>query len=222
MLTAQSPTRPPASPSGRGQLSPVGRVQQPTSGLGGCVKRSITPRRGGGPAHERRVGAPPHWAAASRPGAAGSATPAGSCVVDVEGGQQQDVGGAHADKVQPDPAPAPPAPPPTPGGPAEGGGGKRQGAKHQQVGVLGPAQGGQPARGGDRHAQRTVVQASQAGVAAGALWAQRRGGAGGHASLVAREYGIPAVVATGDATTRLVDGQVVTVDGGAGTVRPPQ
>jgi phosphohistidine swiveling domain-containing protein len=43
-----------------------------------------------------------------------------------------------------------------------------------------------------------------------------------HASLVAREYGIPAVVATGDATTRLVDGQVVTVDGGAGTVWPPQ
>jgi pyruvate,water dikinase len=39
-----------------------------------------------------------------------------------------------------------------------------------------------------------------------------------HASLVAREYGIPAVVATGDATTRLNDGQVVTVDGGAGTV----
>jgi rifampicin phosphotransferase len=43
-----------------------------------------------------------------------------------------------------------------------------------------------------------------------------------HASLVAREYGIPAVVATGDATTRLVDGQVVTVDGGAGTIHPPQ
>jgi phosphoenolpyruvate synthase/pyruvate phosphate dikinase len=33
--------------------------------------------------------------------------------------------------------------------------------------------------------------------------------------LVAREYGIPAVVATGDATTRLRDGQLVTVDGGA-------
>jgi phosphohistidine swiveling domain-containing protein len=43
-----------------------------------------------------------------------------------------------------------------------------------------------------------------------------------HASLVAREYGIPAVVATEDATSRLVDGQVVTVDGGAGTVHPPQ
>jgi rifampicin phosphotransferase len=41
-----------------------------------------------------------------------------------------------------------------------------------------------------------------------------------HASLVAREYGIPAVVATGDATTRLDDGQVVTVDGGAGTIHP--
>jgi phosphoenolpyruvate synthase/pyruvate phosphate dikinase len=39
-----------------------------------------------------------------------------------------------------------------------------------------------------------------------------------HASLVAREYGIPAVVGTGDATGRLQDGQVVTVDGGAGVV----
>jgi rifampicin phosphotransferase len=41
-----------------------------------------------------------------------------------------------------------------------------------------------------------------------------------HASLVAREYGIPAVVGTGDATVRLADGQLVTVDGGAGTVVP--
>jgi pyruvate,water dikinase len=41
-----------------------------------------------------------------------------------------------------------------------------------------------------------------------------------HASLVAREYGIPAVVATGDATTRLADGQLVTIDGGAGTIHP--
>ena len=43
-----------------------------------------------------------------------------------------------------------------------------------------------------------------------------------HASLVAREYGIPAVVATGDATARLSDGQVVTVDGGAGIITPSQ
>jgi phosphohistidine swiveling domain-containing protein len=41
-----------------------------------------------------------------------------------------------------------------------------------------------------------------------------------HASLVAREYGIPAVVATGDATTRLHPGQRVTVDGNAGTITP--
>ena len=39
-----------------------------------------------------------------------------------------------------------------------------------------------------------------------------------HASLVAREYGIPAVVGTGDATSRLHTGQTVTVDGSAGTV----
>jgi phosphohistidine swiveling domain-containing protein len=41
-----------------------------------------------------------------------------------------------------------------------------------------------------------------------------------HASIVAREYGIPAVVGTGDATHRLVTGERVTVDGNAGTVVP--
>jgi rifampicin phosphotransferase len=41
-----------------------------------------------------------------------------------------------------------------------------------------------------------------------------------HASLVAREYAIPAVVGTGDATLRLHTGQLVTVDGTAGTVTP--
>ncbi|MFB4269659.1 PEP/pyruvate-binding domain-containing protein [Nonomuraea sp. GTA35] len=40
-----------------------------------------------------------------------------------------------------------------------------------------------------------------------------------HASLIAREYGIPAVVATGDATLRLRDGQIVTVDGTQGIVQ---
>jgi phosphohistidine swiveling domain-containing protein len=39
-----------------------------------------------------------------------------------------------------------------------------------------------------------------------------------HASLVAREYGIPAVVGTGDATHRITPGCLVTVDGTAGTV----
>jgi rifampicin phosphotransferase len=44
------------------------------------------------------------------------------------------------------------------------------------------------------------------------------GGVLAHTSLVAREYGIPAVVGVGDATVRLRDGDVVVVDGTAGTV----
>src|SRR4029078_1517880 len=39
-----------------------------------------------------------------------------------------------------------------------------------------------------------------------------------HASIIAREYGIPAVVGCGDATTRLTTGMRVTVDGGRGNV----
>ena len=44
------------------------------------------------------------------------------------------------------------------------------------------------------------------------------GGPLSHGSIVAREYGIPAVMGTGVATRRIHDGQTVTVDGGAGTV----
>jgi len=39
-----------------------------------------------------------------------------------------------------------------------------------------------------------------------------------HASIVAREYGIPAVVGCGDATARLRTGVRVVVDGGTGNV----
>jgi phosphoenolpyruvate synthase/pyruvate phosphate dikinase len=46
------------------------------------------------------------------------------------------------------------------------------------------------------------------------------GGPLSHSSIVAREYGIPAVLGTGAATERLRDGQQVTVDGDAGTVTP--
>lgn len=45
------------------------------------------------------------------------------------------------------------------------------------------------------------------------------GGLLAHAAVIAREYGIPAVLATGDATRRLRDGDAVTVDGTAGVVR---
>ncbi|NTU55102.1 MAG: hypothetical protein HGA79_02520 [Anaerolineales bacterium] len=44
------------------------------------------------------------------------------------------------------------------------------------------------------------------------------GGPLSHGSIVAREYGIPAVMGTGVATKRIQDGQIITVDGGAGTV----
>jgi pyruvate,water dikinase len=56
------------------------------------------------------------------------------------------------------------------------------------------------------------------------LFAQARGlvtdigGIGAHGSIVAREYGIPAVMGTGAATRRIQTGDVITVDGDAGTV----
>src|SRR5215207_1161251 len=45
------------------------------------------------------------------------------------------------------------------------------------------------------------------------------GGSNSHGAVVAREYGIPAVVGVADATLRIASGQVVTVDGAAGTVQ---
>ncbi len=45
------------------------------------------------------------------------------------------------------------------------------------------------------------------------------GGALCHAAIVAREYGIPAVLGTGSATSLIKDGQTVEVDGDAGVVR---
>ncbi|HVE68290.1 MAG TPA: PEP/pyruvate-binding domain-containing protein, partial [Solirubrobacteraceae bacterium] len=49
------------------------------------------------------------------------------------------------------------------------------------------------------------------------------GGSMSHGAVVAREYGIPAVVGVPDATERITTGQQVTVDGSAGTVtiKPP-
>jgi pyruvate,water dikinase len=45
------------------------------------------------------------------------------------------------------------------------------------------------------------------------------GGSLSHPAIIAREYRVPAVVATGRATEVLHDGQIVTVDGSAGTVK---
>ncbi|MBN2503189.1 MAG: hypothetical protein JXB38_20595, partial [Anaerolineales bacterium] len=44
------------------------------------------------------------------------------------------------------------------------------------------------------------------------------GGPLSHGSIVAREYGIPAVLGTGAATARIRHGQAITVDGDTGTV----
>jgi pyruvate,water dikinase len=44
------------------------------------------------------------------------------------------------------------------------------------------------------------------------------GGPLSHGSIVAREYGIPAVLGAGVATRRIQDGQTITVDGSAGTI----
>jgi pyruvate,water dikinase len=44
------------------------------------------------------------------------------------------------------------------------------------------------------------------------------GGALSHPAITAREYGIPAVVAARDATSRIREGQTVTIDGAAGLV----
>jgi pyruvate,water dikinase len=56
------------------------------------------------------------------------------------------------------------------------------------------------------------------------LFAQARGlvtdigGVAAHGSIVAREFGIPAVMGTGTATRRISSGRIVTVDGDAGVV----
>jgi rifampicin phosphotransferase len=44
------------------------------------------------------------------------------------------------------------------------------------------------------------------------------GGPASHAAIIAREYGIPAVMGTGTGTRTLTDGQLVTVDGSTGRV----
>ena len=45
------------------------------------------------------------------------------------------------------------------------------------------------------------------------------GGVLSHAAVVAREFELPAVVGTGDATTRIADGRLVEIDGTTGIVR---
>jgi pyruvate,water dikinase len=48
------------------------------------------------------------------------------------------------------------------------------------------------------------------------------GGSNSHGAVVAREYGIPAVVGVADATLKIDTGDMVTVDGAAGLVLPQE
>jgi pyruvate,water dikinase len=48
------------------------------------------------------------------------------------------------------------------------------------------------------------------------------GGPMSHGAIVAREYGIPAVVGVPDATGRITTGQLITVDGASGEISPDQ
>jgi rifampicin phosphotransferase len=58
-------------------------------------------------------------------------------------------------------------------------------------------------------------------LTAGAL-VMEMGGANSHGAVVAREYGIPAVVGVPAATSRIATGMRVTVDGASGVVRPEE
>jgi len=83
--------------------------------------------------------------------------------------------------------------------------------------ILDPADGGR-LRPGEVLVTRTTTPAWTPLLAVAGAVVTDIGTLAAHASLVAREFGIPAVVGTGDGTARLRDGQWVVVDGAAGTV----
>src|SRR6266545_4329830 len=58
------------------------------------------------------------------------------------------------------------------------------------------------------------------GTARGVARVMQMGGMMSHGAVVAREYGIPAVVGVPEATTRIATGEQIVVDGSAGTVAP--
>jgi len=66
-------------------------------------------------------------------------------------------------------------------------------------------------------AERTTPDMVPAMKRAGAIVTDE-GGMTSHAAIVSRELGVPSVVGTGNASTLLSDGQIVTVDGEKGTV----
>jgi pyruvate,water dikinase len=74
-------------------------------------------------------------------------------------------------------------------------------------------------RPGDVLVARTTMPAWTPLFAAACAVVTESGGVLSHAAVVAREYGIPAVLGVADATRLIRDGQLIEVDGGAGRVR---
>jgi rifampicin phosphotransferase len=76
----------------------------------------------------------------------------------------------------------------------------------------------------DKMVPDTIIVCPTTNPAWTPLFAQARGlvtdigGVAAHGSIVAREYGIPAVMGTGSATQRIVSGRIVTIDGDVGSV----
>ncbi|MBO0866932.1 MAG: hypothetical protein J2P15_00060 [Micromonosporaceae bacterium] len=85
--------------------------------------------------------------------------------------------------------------------------------------VAGVAEFGKLRRGDVLVCPETTAQWAMLFPSVGALVTDR-GSLLSHPAIIAREYGVPAVVATGAGTGTLRDGQLVTVDGSAGVVRP--
>ena len=75
---------------------------------------------------------------------------------------------------------------------------------------------GRPARPGDILVAETTSPPWTPLFAVAAAVVTDTGGVLSHCAVVAREYGLPAVVGTGRGTDRITDGMVIEVDGDAG------
>ena len=98
-------------------------------------------------------------------------------VVDIECGQQKNVGKAHACDVQAHPS----APTLSPGGPSQRCGDERQQSEDEQVIVFGPANHGQTGCRYEHHDKGPIVDRSESRMATAALGARHRDCAGDNA-----------------------------------------
>ncbi len=117
------------------------------------------------------------------------------------------------------PTPVPATAPPAPGGPTLGGIGASVGRVRGPVRVVRVPEDFARVSPGDILVARITTPAYNVLLPLLAGLVTERGGALSHPAIVAREYGLPAVVGVRGALEVLADGVVVEVDGDAGTVR---